>query len=85
MWLLELNDLYYRYSGQPQWALQGATLKLPAGAKVALLGRNGSGKSTLILHCNGILQPQQGIVCFAGRMINYERASLLELRRQVAV
>lgn len=85
MCLLELSDLYYRYSGQTQWALQGATLQLPAGSKVALLGRNGSGKSTLILHCNGILQPQQGTVRFAGQTINYERASLLELRRQVGI
>lgn len=85
MGLLDLNDLYYRYPGQPQWALQGATLKLPAGVKVVILGRNGSGKSTLILHCNGILQPQQGTVHFAGQAVRYQRASLLELRRQVGI
>jgi cobalt/nickel transport system ATP-binding protein len=85
MCLLELHDLHYRYSGQPQWALQGATLKLPAGVKVVILGRNGSGKSTLILHCNGILQPQQGTVHFAGQAVSYQRASLLQLRRQVGI
>lgn len=85
MCLLELNEVYYRYPGQQRLALQGATLKLPAGSKVALLGRNGSGKSTLILHCNGILRPNQGAVYFAGQPVTYQRASLLELRRQVGI
>jgi cobalt/nickel transport system ATP-binding protein len=85
MSLLELNDLYYSYPGQQRLALQEVNLSLPAGAKVALLGRNGSGKSTLILHCNGILQPNRGTVRFAGRVVTYQRAGLLELRRQVGV
>lgn len=85
MCLLELQEVYYRYPGQQRLALQGASLKLSTGAKVALLGRNGSGKSTLILHCNGILRPDQGMVCFGGQPVTYQRASLLELRRQVGV
>jgi cobalt/nickel transport system ATP-binding protein len=85
MSLLELNDLHYSYPGQQRLALQGVNLSLPAGAKVALLGRNGSGKSTLILHCNGILQPKRGTVRFAGRVVSYQRAALLELRRQVGI
>jgi cobalt/nickel transport system ATP-binding protein len=85
MALLELDNLYYRYPGQQKLALQGTTLSLPAGTKVTLLGRNGSGKSTLILHCNGILQPDQGVVRFAGQPVTYRRSSLLELRHQVGI
>lgn len=85
MSLLEVEDLHFGYPGQQHMALQGVNLSLPAGVKVALLGRNGSGKSTLILHCNGILQPNRGVVRFAGRTVTYQRAALLELRRQVGV
>lgn len=85
MSLLEVEDLHYGYPGQQRLALQGVNLSLSAGVKVALLGRNGSGKSTLILHCNGILQPSRGVVRFAGRVVTYQRAALLELRRQVGV
>jgi cobalt/nickel transport system ATP-binding protein len=85
MSLLELDNVSYSYPGQKRPALQGVNLSLPAGVKVALLGRNGSGKSTLILHCNGILQPTQGAVRFAGRVVTYQRAALLELRRQVGI
>jgi cobalt/nickel transport system ATP-binding protein len=85
MSLLELDNLHYRYPGQTQWALAGASLSLPAGVRVALLGRNGCGKSTMLLHCNGILQPMQGTVRFAGQVVSYQRASLLELRRRVGI
>jgi cobalt/nickel transport system ATP-binding protein len=85
MYLLHLNNLYYSYPGQAKPALQGATLSLPAGVKVALVGRNGSGKSTLLLHCNGILQPERGAVSLEGRTIRYDRASLRELRQRVGV
>lgn len=83
--LLELDNLYYRYPGTQRWALQGVSLVLPAGLKVALLGRNGSGKSTLILHCNGILQPTQGSIRLAGEPVSYSQASLRQLRQQVGL
>jgi cobalt/nickel transport system ATP-binding protein len=85
MCLLHLHNLHYCYPGQSKPALQGATLSLPAGVKVALVGRNGSGKSTLLLHCNGILQPERGAVSLEGRPVRYDRASLRELRRRVGV
>ena len=85
MCLLHLDDLYYRYPGQAQPALNGATLRVPAGCKVALIGRNGSGKSTLMLHCNGILRPERDSISLNGQVVRYDRASLRELRRQVGL
>lgn len=83
--ILELENLRYRYPGQPTPALEGVTLRLPQACKVAVMGRNGSGKSTLFLHCNGILKPEEGTVRFAGRPVVYTRTGLLELRRQVGI
>ena len=83
--ILDLEGLVYRYPGQDQPALCSASLCLPAGRRVALLGRNGSGKSTLLLHCNGILKPESGTVRFRGQEVRYDRRSLTALRRAVGI
>jgi len=83
--ILELDNLHYRYPGQGFLALKGASLVVPEGRKLAVMGRNGCGKSTLFLHCNGILKPNPGTVRLDGRELRYDRGSLLELRRQVGI
>ncbi len=83
--ILEVDDVHYRYPGQPAPALRGASLSAPAGSKMAVVGRNGSGKSTLFLHCNGVLRPDSGTVRIDGRPVTYDRQSLIELRRQVGI
>ncbi|MFH1485911.1 MAG: ABC transporter ATP-binding protein, partial [Chloroflexota bacterium] len=83
--ILELDNIHYWYPGQETPALKAATLSVPSGCRMAVLGRNGSGKSTLLLHCNGILKPREGTVRLAGRPVAYDRSSLRELRRQVGM
>ncbi|MCX7707812.1 MAG: ATP-binding cassette domain-containing protein [Anaerolineae bacterium] len=62
---IEVENVYFAYpDGHP--ALNGVSLRIAPGEKVALLGPNGAGKSTLILHLNGILQPKAGVVRAAG-------------------
>jgi len=52
--VLTIKDLHFSYP-DGRVALDGISLKLCNGDKVALVGPNGAGKSTLILHLNGIL------------------------------
>lgn len=62
---IEVEDLHFAY-GDGRRALNGVTLTIAPGEKVALLGPNGAGKSTLLLHLNGILRPQAGRVRVCG-------------------
>jgi ABC-2 type transport system ATP-binding protein len=47
-------------------AVDGISLKVPAGQSVAFIGPNGAGKSTTIKILTGILHPTSGDVCVAG-------------------
>ncbi|WP_127571107.1 ABC transporter ATP-binding protein [Georgenia faecalis] len=61
---VQVRDLGVRY-GDTQ-ALDGASLDLPAGAIVGLLGRNGSGKTTLLSVLAALRKPSTGSVLVDG-------------------
>ena len=44
--MLHINDLSLRVGGK--LLLEGATLHVPAGQRVGLVGRNGAGKTSLL-------------------------------------
>ena len=58
--MLHLNDVTLRIGGR--LLLEGATVHLPAGQRIGLVGRNGAGKSTLLRLIRDDLQPDQGEV-----------------------
>jgi energy-coupling factor transport system ATP-binding protein len=43
-------------------ALNGISVTIPAGQRLAIVGQNGAGKTTLVRHLNGIFEPTQGTV-----------------------
>ncbi len=61
---LSVHDVYFRY-GENE-VLNGVSLNLQAGEKVALVGASGGGKSTLVQIILGLYQPQSGSVSFDG-------------------
>ena len=58
--MLHLNDVTLRIGGR--LLLEGATVHLPAGQRLGLVGRNGAGKSTLLRLIREDLQPDRGDV-----------------------
>jgi cobalt/nickel transport system ATP-binding protein len=66
--VLSVENLHFHYP-DGHVALQGISLKLCEGDKVALVGPNGAGKSTLMLHLNGILTGE-GEVSIAGMRLD---------------
>ena len=64
--ILECRNVVYSY-GDGTKALNGVSISLDEGQKIALVGPNGAGKSTLMLMLNGILRPSAGEVLFHGR------------------
>ena len=59
--LLSLNNIEVIYD-RVALAIKGASLDVPAGGMVALLGANGAGKSTLLKSVSGLLKAERGEV-----------------------
>ena len=83
-----LHDVTYRY-GLGQTALDGVTLAVPTGRRIAVLGANGSGKSTLLRLLDGLYFPERGSVAAFGEPLTEERLAderfAQDFRRRVAL
>lgn len=80
--ILEVEDLYYVYgNGKP--ALDGVSVSVYEGEKIAVLGSNGSGKSTFFLNINGVFTTEQGKIIYRDTVIN--KRNLKELRKNIGI
>ena len=64
--MLTLNQITYRIAGRT--LLEDASLHLPKGHHVGLVGRNGCGKSTLFKLILGDIHPDAGVMRLTGHM-----------------
>ena len=80
---IALQELGFAHVGRDARVLDGVTLTIPAGAKVALSGASGVGKSTLIDLLQRHFDPQQGCIRLDG--VDLRALALGELRRAIAV
>lgn len=78
---LELAKVSFKYPGQPVAALDGVSLRIAAGERVAILGRVGSGKSTISKLLLALYQPDSGAVMVDGVDVN--QLDPADLRRQI--
>jgi cobalt/nickel transport system ATP-binding protein len=85
--VFEVRDVTFRY--HKVTALDGLSLAIQAGKRVALLGANGSGKSTLLRLLDGLAFPEEGSVLFCGESLIEDRLQDLEFghwfRRRVGL
>lgn len=49
--ILKADGLYFSYEGEKNHSLNGLSLEIERGKKIAFMGANGSGKSTFFLCC----------------------------------
>ncbi len=62
---IEVVDVSYSYP-DGRLALDGVSISVEVGERVAILGPNGAGKSTLLMVMSGLLQPLRGEVRVLG-------------------
>jgi len=78
---LETRSLTYAYPDGPV-VLDGVSIAVPAGQRVAIVGRTGSGKSTFVKVVTRLQHPPDGTVLLGG--VPLEAVATPELRRRVA-
>lgn len=63
---IQLRAVSYSYQSRGSPTLRDVTVKLPAGATVALVGDNGAGKTTLVKLLAGLCTPDHGQILIDG-------------------
>lgn len=84
-YIIDAEDLYFSYDDNKTYALNGLSLRIKSGRKVAVMGANGSGKSTFFLALNGINRLSKGSLKIYGEEIKYDKKSLIKIRSMVGI
>lgn len=83
--IIKAENIYFSYDDGSSHSLNGLSVDICKGEKVAFMGANGSGKSTFFLCCNGVNRPEKGKIYYKGNPISYDRKGMLDLRQKVGI
>lgn len=83
--IIKADDLYFSYDDEKSYSLNGFSLEIKRGKKIAFMGSNGAGKSTFFLSLNGIHKPSKGTLYINGEPFDYSRKGLLKLRSKIGI
>jgi ATP-binding cassette subfamily B protein len=80
---IRLENVFFRYSVDSAEVLRNITMTIPAGQKIAIVGRTGSGKSTLGKLLLGLYPPTKGTIYYDE--LPLQHLQYQEVRRQFGV
>ena len=80
---IEFKSVSYTFPGASSAIIRNLSLKIPAGQKVAIVGRMGSGKSTMSRMIAGLIEPSEGAVLIDG--VDLRQIDKSDVRRNVGV
>jgi len=80
---IEFKNVTYAFPGSNSPIIRDLSLKIPAGQKVAIVGRMGSGKSTVSRLVSGLIEPTEGSVLIDG--VDLRQIDKSDVRRNVGV
>lgn len=80
---IEFKNVSFSYRGNDQYALKNINVVIPAGTRVALVGRSGGGKTTFINMILRSYDPQEGGIYFDD--VDIRDVTQESLRNQIAV
>lgn len=78
---VQLDHVSYGFEGAKSPILQDLSLTIPAGQKLAIIGRMGSGKSTLVRLIAGLIAPTSGSVRLDG--VDLQQIEQADLTRNI--
>ncbi|MBR4549942.1 MAG: NHLP bacteriocin export ABC transporter permease/ATPase subunit [Oscillospiraceae bacterium] len=78
---IELSNVYFRYTPNMPYVVNGMSLKIRSGEYIAIVGPTGCGKSTLVRLLLGFETPERGAVYYDGK--DLAGLDLRSLRRRI--
>ena len=80
---IEFKNVSFKFEGSKQPTINNISFKIPAGQKVALVGKMGSGKSTMSKLIAGMLEPTSGAILIDG--IDVRQIDPADVRKNIGV
>ena len=80
---IEFKNVSFKFEGANQPIINNLSFKIPAGQKVALVGKMGSGKSTFSRLVAGIFEPTEGAVLIDG--VDVRQIDQADTRKNIGI
>ena len=80
---IEFKNVSFKFEGSKQPTINNVSFKIPAGQKVALVGKMGSGKSTMSKLIAGMIEPTAGAILIDG--IDVRQIDSADVRKNIGV
>jgi ATP-binding cassette subfamily C protein LapB len=80
---IEFKNVSFKFEGSKQATINNVSFKIPAGQKVALVGKMGSGKSTMSKLIAGMIEPTSGAILIDG--IDVRQIDPADVRKNIGV